>query len=79
MRLLQPVPEVNAPGSYLQCIVEPHPNRRECRTKAEEAAGVEFRAEWLWIALGPVLLVWLLVYIVVWTMRWVRRGFKPLT
>ena len=29
------------------------------------------------IALFPIPVAWLLVYIVVWTMRWIRRGFWP--
>ena len=33
---------------------------------------------WAWpTALVPIPIVWLLVYIVVWTVRWVRRGFQP--
>jgi hypothetical protein len=39
------------------------------------------RADWsgvpLITALVPIPVVWLLVYIVVWTMRWIRRGFQP--
>jgi hypothetical protein len=29
------------------------------------------------IALVPLPIAWLLVYIVVWTVRWIRRGFQP--
>jgi hypothetical protein len=29
------------------------------------------------IALVPIPIAWLLVYIVVWTVRWIRRGFQP--
>jgi hypothetical protein len=28
------------------------------------------------MALAPIPIVWLLVYIVVWTVRWIRRGFQ---
>jgi hypothetical protein len=35
---------------------------------------------WAWpVALVPIPIVWLLVYIVVWTVRWIRRGFQPST
>jgi heme/copper-type cytochrome/quinol oxidase subunit 2 len=27
--------------------------------------------------LAPIPIAWLLVYIVVWTVRWIRRGFQP--
>ena len=30
-------------------------------------------------ALMPVPVAWLLVYIIVWTVRWIRRGFQPST
>jgi hypothetical protein len=77
--------DVNAPGIasvYLQCIGEPHADRRECRARAEwfrDEARSEFRAGWPWFALGPVLVVWLFIYSVVWTVRWIRRGFQPTT
>jgi hypothetical protein len=31
------------------------------------------------IVFFPVFAAWLLVYIVVWTVRWIRRGFQPST
>src|SRR5262249_16433643 len=75
--------KVNGPGissAYLKCIEEPSANRRDCKARAEwfrEEARSEFRAGWPWFALGPVLIVWLLVYSVVWTARWIRRGLQP--
>jgi hypothetical protein len=30
-----------------------------------------------WFVLAPIPIAWLLVYIVVWIVRWVRRGFQP--
>jgi len=33
---------------------------------------------WL-VALAPIPIAWLLIYIVVWTVRWIRRGFQPST
>ena len=80
---VQHIPEVNGPGIasvYLQCIEEPNANRRDCEARAEwfsEEARSELRAGWPRFALGPVIVVWLLVYIVVWTIRWIRRGFQP--
>jgi len=31
------------------------------------------------IALVPVPVMWLIVYIVLWTVRWIRRGFQTST
>jgi hypothetical protein len=83
MWFFQHVPEVNGPGIasvYLQCIGERNAKRRECRARAEwfrDEARSEFRAGWPWMALGPIVVVWGLVYVVVLTGRWVRRGFRP--
>jgi hypothetical protein len=30
-----------------------------------------------WLALVPIPIAWLLVYSVVWIVRWIRRGFQP--
>ena len=30
----------------------------------------------LW-SLAPIPIAWLLIYMVVWIVRWVRRGFQP--
>jgi len=82
MWFYQHIPNENAPGIasvYLQCIAKPNAKRRECKARAEwfgEQAQSEFRAGWPWIALGPILVVWSLVYILVWVMRWFRRGFR---
>jgi len=82
MWFYQHVPNVNAPGIasvYLQCIEEPNAKRRECRARAEwfgEEARSEFRGGWPWVALGPILVVWPLAYVVVWLVRWIRRGLQ---
>jgi hypothetical protein len=56
----------------------------ECFSNAIQAGGTEFRAEvaqtfkdvFLWIILlGPIILLWLVGWIVLGTVRWVRRGF----
>jgi hypothetical protein len=82
MWFFQRVADVNAPGVasvYLQCIGEPKAKRRECRARAEwfgAEARSEFRAVWPWAALGPILVVWPLAYVVVWLVRWIGRGLQ---
>ena len=82
MWFFQRVADVNAPGVasvYFQCIGEPNAKRRECRARAEwfgEKARSEFRAVWPWAALGPILVVWPLAYVVVWLVRWIGRGLQ---
>ena len=77
------VPQRNDPGIesiYLQCITEAAAKRDVCQHRAEwfrKNSWSEFWAAGSWIVLGPLLIVWLLVYIVVWTVRWIRRGFQP--
>jgi len=84
MQVFQSAPEANASGIasvYLQCISEPNAHRSACKARAEwfrDQASSEFRAGWPWFALGAVLLVWLLVYLVVRMVRWIRRGFSAL-
>jgi len=78
MWFYQHTPNANAPGIasvYLQCIREPKAKRRECRARAErfgEEARSEFRGAWSFVAFGPILVMWPLVYIVVWVVRWFR-------
>src|SRR5262249_15954889 len=82
MWFFQHVPEVNAPGIasvYLQCIQEPNAKRRECRAKAEwfgEEGRSRLRSGRPWGGLEPILVVWALIYGLVWTVRWIRRGFQ---
>ena len=77
------IPEVNDPGIasvYLQCISAPNANRGVCKARAEwfsEEARSEFRAGWSWAALAPIVVAWLLVYVVVCVVRWIWRGFQP--
>jgi hypothetical protein len=71
MWFIQQVP-AHQPGIvsvYLQCIGEPDAHRSVCKAKAElfaEKVRSEVGAEWPWVALAPVFLVWILAYIVVW-------------
>jgi hypothetical protein len=82
MWFYQHIPEVNSPGIasiYLQCIGQPNAKRRECRARAEwfgEEARSELQAGWPLVALGPILILWPLIYVLVWTVRWIRRGFQ---
>src|SRR4029453_19651388 len=65
---------------YLQCIGEHNAKRRECRARAEwfgEEARSELTAGWPLVALGPVLVVWPLMYLLAWTARRIRRVFQP--
>jgi len=79
MWFIQQVP-ANQPAIksvYRQCIEEPNAHRSVCKARAEsfgkevrsELAALPLpldRAEWLWMPLAPVFLVWILAYIVVW-------------
>jgi hypothetical protein len=82
MWFYQHLPNVNAPGVasvYLQCIGEPNAKRRECRARADwfgEEARSEFRAVWPWVALIPIVVMWLLAYVVVRLVRWITRGLQ---
>jgi hypothetical protein len=83
MWFYQHIPNANVPGIasvYLQCIGQPNAKRRECRARAEwfgEEARSELIAGWPLVALGPVLVVWPLMYLLAWTARWIRRVFQP--
>ena len=70
---------------YRQCIQEPNAHRSACKARAKsfdkevrsELTALPLpldRAEWPGIALAPILLVWILAYIVVWLARWIVRG-----
>jgi hypothetical protein len=83
MWFFQHIPNANVPGIatvYLQCIGEHNAKRRECRARAEwfgEEARSELTAGWPLAALGPILVVWPLMYLLAWTVRWIRRVFQP--
>ena len=77
------VPSVNDPGIssvYLQSISQPRADHAACQDRAEgfsKEAHSEFLAAWSWIVLAPIIVIWALVYIVVWAVRWIGRGFQP--
>jgi hypothetical protein len=78
----QHLPSVNGPGIasvYLQCIGEPNAKRRECKARADwfgEEARSEFRAVWPSVALVPIVVIWLLAYVVMRLVRWITRGLQ---
>ena len=81
----QHLPEANGPAIasvYLQCITQPKAVGDNCKAKAEwfsQEELAELEAARVWAALLPIIVAWVLVYIVVWTVRWIRRGFQPST
>ena len=65
---------------FYQCSFEPNNADQslcDARMTAYYNARTRVLQEALLYRLGLVPLVWLLVYIVVWTVRWIRRGFQP--
>ena len=53
-----------------------------CLEQAKDLSHTTFdeRSARAWaLALYPILIAWVLVYIVVWATRWIRRGFRPAT
>jgi hypothetical protein len=47
----------------------------ETYPKLRERYSADVRELAPWLVFAPIPIAWLLVYIVVWTVRWVRRGF----
>src|SRR5262245_15419584 len=67
---------------YLQCIAEPDSHRSVCNARASSFAnmvGSDVLAEWPWVALAPVFVLWILAYIVVWLGRWIVAPLAPPT
>jgi|RhiMethySRZTD1v2_1073278.scaffolds.fasta_scaffold473397_1 hypothetical protein len=68
---------------FYDCLFAPHTDSSEaiCKQKAAALRNASMRVsrENLAARLVPIPIVWLLVYIVVWTARWIRRGFQPST
>jgi hypothetical protein len=62
---------------YRQCIEEPNAHRSACKHRAKSFGKElrrDLRAEWPWVALAPVFLVWIFAYIFVWLVRLIGRG-----
>ena len=67
---------------YKWCISQPNDDDDECSAAFDEEYAVGVRGHWAsatMVALIPIPVAWLLVYIVVWAVRWIRRGFQPST
>jgi len=67
---------------YLQCITEPNSHRSVCNARANsfrKEARLDVRTKWPWVALAPVVVVWILAYIIVWLARWIVAPVAPPT
>src|SRR5215472_92402 len=68
---------------YKSCISQPDYDDDECTAAFDEEYAAGLRDHWafavIMAGLIPIPVAWLLVYIVVWTARWIRRGFQPST
>src|SRR5262249_4437586 len=65
---------------YLQCITEPNSHRSVCNARANsfrKEARLDVRTKWPWVALAPVVVVWILAYIIVWLARWIVAPVAP--
>jgi hypothetical protein len=67
---------------YKWCISQPDYDDDECSHTFDEEYAAGVRGHWALpaiVGLVPIPVAWLLVYIVVWTVRWIGRGFQPST
>ena len=67
---------------YKSCISQPDYDDDECSAAFDEEYAVGVRGHWVFAAMAaliPIPVVWLLVYILVWTVRWMRRGLQAST
>ena len=64
--------------TYYHCVFTPGNDENSCQAAKEQAETVpsKYVSLLLPVALAAIPVAWLLVYIVVWTVRWVRRGFQ---
>ena len=64
---------------YKSCISQPYYDD-ECSHTLDEEFAAGLRDQWAFAVtmagLVPIPVAWLLVYMVVWTVRWIRRGFQ---
>jgi hypothetical protein len=65
---------------YKSCISQPYYDDDECSHTLDEEYAAGLRDHWAFAVtmagLVPLPVAWLLVYMVVWTVRWIRRGFQ---
>ena len=67
---------------YKRCITQPDYDDDECSAAFDEEYGVGVRGHWAFAAMAaliPIPVVWVLVHILVWTVRWMRRGLQAST
>jgi hypothetical protein len=82
MWFMQQIP-AHQPGIasiYLQCITEPNSHRSVCNARANsfrKEARLDVRTKWPWVALAPVVVVWIFAYIIVWLARWIVAPVAP--
>jgi len=67
--------------AYYHCVFTPGNDENSCQSAQEDAEKkpTEYVRVMLPLALAVIPIAWLLVYIIVWTVRWIRRGFQPLS
>ena len=65
---------------YKRCITQPDYDDDECSAAFDEEYAVGVRGHWGFAAMAaliPIPVVWLLVYILVWTVRWMTFRSRP--
>jgi hypothetical protein len=67
--------------AHYECLFAPNSDQSLCDAKFEAVNGAIRMSEvnLLLRALAPIPIAWVAIYIVVWTVRWIRRGFQPST
>jgi len=65
--------------TYYLCVFTPGNDENSCQPAKEQAETVpsKYVSLLLPVALAAIPVGWLLVYMIVWTVRWIRRGFQP--
>jgi hypothetical protein len=65
--------------AYFECVFAPNNDAKSCQGRKETWVNEPTRyvQRVLPLALAPIPVVWLMIYLMVWITRWVRRGFEP--
>jgi hypothetical protein len=82
LRHLPRADDIGIASVYLQCISEPEANRGVCQNRVEwfsKEARSEFRTAWSSMVIVPIVVLWALICVAVWTVRLIKRGFQPST
>ena len=66
--------------AYFNCLFKPGTTPSDCDTKDRvgQAAAEKYAGKLLLQWLAPIPIAWLVVYGLIWLVRWIRRGFHPL-